>query len=222
MMLADGAAMEEEIPLDESVPEPEELPPGDLSAPRPPKLQPTPAQPPRQLLMPRNLQPVAPKDQTKPDPKETAPGELIKPNEVPPRTAPTQLPDMGPDFIPDEDVFGPGKPKPDKTKPPQFDQPNPPPDNSIFGPAEIPSAPRADETKPKESKPEEPKADNESKSDGEAKPVEAPMSETRPSASPSVRPASAKRWPNAKPLFSRRVDHAGLLPEDHGEVRRWR
>jgi hypothetical protein len=187
----------------------EELPPGkNPSLPLPskePKRQPTPA-----LRYPDS---AVPKGAPPPDSKPTAPGELIKPNEVPPRSAPTKLPDLGPEVMPDEDVFGPGKPQPkaDEKKPPFFDQPNPPPADDVFGPAEIPSKQNSNS-----------KSGSETKPNGSAKKSPPQASRRRPPARWQVRPAGGQGKPNQKPRNPSYVQHAGLLPEDRGEVRRVR
>jgi hypothetical protein len=150
--------------------------------------------------------------------------------------------------MPDEDVFGPGKatPKADEKKPPFFDQPNPPPADDVFGPAEIPSIQGENKSKPdSKSKPAEPRKTDEKsppKTDSKAsdpkatdpkdtdqpkpaepaKPSTPPMTKRRPVAPWQVRPAGTQGKPSAKPRNPSYVQHAGLLPEDRGEVRRVR
>lgn len=224
----------------------EELPPGTTTPTQPlpskddPKLKPTPT-----LKYPDS---AVPKGTTPPELKPTTPGELIKPDQVPPRSAPSKLPDLGPDKMPDEDVFGPGKDKPkaDEKKPPFFDQPNPPPANDVFGPAEIPSIQDGSKNKqdgklkPGEPKPDEPRKTNEKsppstdskagdpKASDQPKPAEPaklstpPTTKRRPAAPWQVRPAGGQGKPSTKPRNPSYVQHAGLLPEDRGEVRRVR
>jgi hypothetical protein len=206
-LLADSAMTEGEINTDAG--NLEELPPGKPTAPNKagqpdkPTQQPSVVKPPLNLPTPKTLPPMIPSTKGTPD-LYAPPGELIKPTDAPPRSAPTTLPDLGPDYIPDEDIFGPGtKPKPSETKPPQFDRPNPPPADNIFGPPELPSAPPFDESKPAEPG----KAGNKR------------MSKGKSSGYSQVRQAAGASWPNGKPLFPGRVRHAGILPEDRGEVR---
>ncbi|MCC7083951.1 MAG: efflux transporter outer membrane subunit, partial [Pirellulales bacterium] len=201
----------------------EELPPGKMApgkrqpSTRPPKVVPKP-----DLQFPES---VAPKGRAAPELKETAPGELIKPDQTPPRSAPTKLPDLEPETMPDEDVFGPGKaaPKSDKPKSPIFDQPNPPPADDVFGPANIPTLPPRNPAKPDDppTSNDLPKAGPPRETNEPANPSP-PMSHRRAPPPWQVRPAAGDRTSIAPQKSRRRVQHAGLLPEDRGEIRRLR